>query len=285
MISVARVSAAVATAALLVSASAMAAGPQSAIVGQIVAMNGGVRVSHLGQTVEARPYQPLYGGDVVQVVSAAGSADVELANSGGAPIHVTRGSGPYSAPAGGRVDGGSMQQFLSSWSFVLSPPRRQTAVDTTPRSLEPESPLFPMAPAQRLRSNAHQMLAIAWAGGAAPVQLKDGSGAVLAKAPAGDKGFALVDCPGLAPGQYQLQIGETASSVSIPVTATTGPPEPDGASADERALKASATFDAAVSDRLQALADLQALSTHSFLAHAVIKAVRSGNYGPKAVAP
>lgn len=268
------------------SASAAPPAPRPDMVGQIVEQTpGAVKVRHAGALTAAKPYQPLYAGDEVVVAGARGIAHIEIAGSD-ALVTVTAGSGPYHVTGThAALDPAAFQRFVAQWGFVFQPPAARRAVATTPRGLEPVPALFPPDAEQRVRSLRRQSLPVVWRGGAAEVQLKSGAGEVVAKASPAEPGFALLETPGLSPGRYRLQIGEQMADLSIDVAAADAVPEPAGSTAEERALRATEMFDGSVHDRLQALADLQALAPHSFLAHAVMRAVRSGNYGPKAVAP
>jgi hypothetical protein len=269
---------------VMAGSAAAAAPPRPDVVGQIVEQtSGAVKVRHGGTWTAAKPYQPLYEGDEVTVTGAKSRARIEIAESDGL-VTVTAGSSPYRVGVRhAAVDPAAFRRFVERWGFVLQPPAPRRAEATTPRSLEPLPALFPIDAEQRVRSLRRQSLPIVWSGEAAQVQLKSSAGAVLAKAAPSDQGFALLDTPALSPGKYRLQIGEQAAELTIDVAASDAVSEPAGSSPEERALKAAEMFDGSVHDRLQALADLQALAPHSFLAHAVMRAVRSGNYAPKAV--
>ena len=279
-----------ALAAVLVATTAHAApeAPKPGIVGQVIAIRpaGGVTVTHTGgRPITAEPYQPLYTGDVVQVTSASGSATLEFAGANGGDVTVTH-ARPYHVVAkGGGASASTFNRFMQKWGYVLQPPSGVQIESTTPKGVRgpaaganalAASHYLPLI-AQQVSMYRARVLPVVWQGEAAAVVLKDGTGAVVAQADAGQPGFALVQCKqSLQPGAYSIEVGgQPAGPLVIQVTVVQTQP-PVASTNEEGAMQAADALDGAPAGRLQALAELQNLAEKSYLANAVMKAVQAG---------
>ena len=261
---------------LLWSDHVLAAGPapiRPDIVGQIVSVApppaSTVRVTHAGRVRAARPYQPLYPGDVVKVARAGVSATVVIAGGAGLGTVLTRASPPFTAPAwaGGNASPNAFAAFLANWRFIFAPNASSMVVSTTPRSIEYHpSPYLPLSE-QTVRSGERQSLLVVWRGSRGVVSIKDGAGGTLARTISASPGFAVLTCPALEPGTYALEAG----SLSFPLRAAPEP-EPTGTPL-VRALTAANDLRGLAGHQLQALADLQSLSSQVYVARALVEAV------------
>ncbi len=242
---------------------------QPNIVGQIVAVTpptpAAVRVTRAGHAALARPYQPLYPGDVVKVVKAGVTARVVVAGGAAAGVMLTSANAPYVAPASkaGDANPSLFAAFLANWRDVLAPASGPTVVTTTPRSIEYHpSPWLPEGP-QTLRAGEAQDLLVVWRGARGVVTLVDAAGKPVARAVSAAPGSAVLASPPLAPGAYELRAG----SLRFSVLAAAGP-KPAGTPLAQ-AMAAADALRGAPGGQLQALADLHALSGQVYVARAL----------------
>ncbi len=257
------------TVVLLAPLAASAAGIQPNIVGQIVAVTpptvAAVRVTHAGHAGEARPYQPLYPGDVVKVLKTGVTAKVVIAGGAAAGVRLTSASPPFTAPASraGGANPSLFAAFLANWRDVLTPVSGPTVVTTTPRSIDYQpSPWLPEGP-QRLRAGEAQDLLVVWRGSRGVVLLADAAGKPIARVVSSAPGSAVLTCPALGPGTYELRAG----SLRFAVRAAVGP-RPAGTPLAQ-AMAAADALRGPPGDQLQALADLHALSGQVYVARAL----------------
>ncbi len=239
------------------------------IVGQIVSitppMAAAVTVRHAGRTAAARPFQPLYPGDVVKVARPGVTARVVIAGGSSAGTSLTSADAPFVAPASkaGGASPSLFAAFLANWRDVLSPAGGPTVVTTTPRSIDYHpSPWLPQAP-QTLRAGEAQALLVIWRGSRGAVTLVDAGGKPIAQVRSQAPGSAVLACPPLTPGVYELRAG----SLRFPVRAAPG--RRPGGTPTAQAMAAADALRGAPDGRLQALADLQALSGKVYIARAL----------------
>jgi hypothetical protein len=251
---------------------ARAAAPaiQANIVGQIVSISpptaaAAVTVTHAGRSAAARPFQPLYPGDVVKVGRAGVTAKVVFAGGPGAGTSLTSANAPFVAPASkaGGANPSLFAAFLANWRGVLSPAGGASVVTTTPRSIEYHpSPWLPEGP-QTLRAGEAQALLVVWRGSRGAVTLVSADGKPIAQVRSSTPGSAVLACPPLAPGTYELRAG----SLRFPVRAAPG--RRPGGTPLAQAMAAADALNGQPEGRLQALADLQALSDKVYIARAL----------------
>jgi hypothetical protein len=260
--------------------------PKAGVLGQIIRIStpGSVLITHQGSPqAPAKAYEPLYNGDMV--TAQVGQAILAIVGSA-AGVTVTPQNSPFQVKGvAGSVDAGLLQRVVAEWAWIFQPPLN-SPVPLEARSLTPQ-PVQNFTPlvAQKVRSGEAQSLPVVWDGPIADVTLAAAAAPACPKAspttdneppeppPMEDRPrFALVDCPALAPGAYHLVVGEVQPLTVDLVVAPEAAPQ---GSADEQAIAAMDVLKNQADHRLQALADLQRLSLHSYFALAVMNKVRT----------
>ena len=239
-------------------------------------------ITHQGaRQAPARPYEPLYNGDIV--AAKAGHLLAIVGSPGG--VTVTAQNSPFQVKGdAGYVDQNLWQRIVAEWAWIFQPPLN-SPVPLEARSLTPQ-PVQDFTPsvAQKLRSGEQQSLPVVWYGPSVDVTLGASAAPACRASPTTDNEppepppmadrpkFALLDCPALTPGAYKLAVGDVTPIMVDLVVAPEAAPQ---GSAEEQAIAAMDVLKNQADHRLQALADLQRLSLYSYVALAVMNKVRT----------
>jgi hypothetical protein len=210
------------------------------------------------------------------LVSGEAHATIAIAGVAGNAVRITSANSPYKvSAASGATNANAFQRFLANWAWIFQPPA-SNPVSLEARGITPMPTHFTPTVDQKIRAGRAQAFPIVWVGPTVTVTISGaGYGPCSGSADtsnANQPRFALMNCPSFATGTYRLTVGEVQPiQINVIAVQTT---EPTG-SANEQALAAADTLKYRPEGRLQALADLERLSDHSYYALAILNAVKT----------